>query len=74
MLGAAGQLERAVELATLAHEHKITDHEIKSYAAELLDELQAELGAHAYNAAWQRGRQLDLDTVVQQLLDEFEDG
>ena len=40
--------------------------------ARLRESLQSELGEEAYNAAWERGKQLDLDTVVQELLDEFE--
>jgi predicted ATPase/DNA-binding CsgD family transcriptional regulator len=34
-------------------------------------DLKADLGEEAYNAAWERGKQLDLETVVKELLEEF---
>jgi hypothetical protein len=40
----------------------------------LRHELQTELGEYAYNAAWERGKSLDVETVAQELLAEFGDG
>ncbi len=34
-------------------------------------QLKAELGEDTYNQAWERGQSLDLETVVQDLIDEF---
>jgi hypothetical protein len=36
-------------------------------------DLEAELGAEAYQAAWERGQSLDLEIVVRELLDELGD-
>ena len=41
---------------------------------QLRDQLETELGKEAYNAAWERGKALDLETVVQDLLAEFGGG
>jgi serine/threonine protein kinase len=42
---------------------------------ELLQDIQkslkAQLGEEAYNAAWERGKSLDLETVFQELIEEF---
>jgi predicted ATPase/DNA-binding CsgD family transcriptional regulator len=38
---------------------------------QLRADLEAELGSEVYQAAWERGKQLDLETVVQELLTEF---
>ncbi len=35
--------------------------------------IEAELSEDAYQAAWERGAQLDLETVVQEILEDFED-
>ncbi len=40
---------------------------------DFCSKLKTELGEAAYNAAWERGKSLDLDTVIQELLAEFED-
>jgi hypothetical protein len=38
----------------------------------LQEQARLEAGDAAYNAAWERGQSLDLDTVVQELIAEFE--
>jgi tetratricopeptide (TPR) repeat protein len=64
-------LIRAVELASLAQSQSSGDSELQDRLRPLEDDLRAKLGKETYNAAWERGRQLDLETVVQELLEEF---
>jgi hypothetical protein len=44
-----------------------------SLTHDVIHKAKQELGADAYNAAWERGKSLDLETVVQDLLDESEE-
>lgn len=71
---ARGQSETALEYLALIFEHPETDIEMTSKIPKLIQlqqQLKAELGKKAYNAAWERGKSLDVLTVAQQLLDEF---
>lgn len=61
----------AAEKASLIQNHPVAEYEFKRYATELLAELKSELPLDDYQAAIERGKSLDLDTVVQELLDEF---
>jgi serine/threonine protein kinase/tetratricopeptide (TPR) repeat protein len=61
---------RAVEYATLVFEHKATEYEFREYARELLEKLQTEMPKEDYQAAYERGKSLDLETVVQEILAE----
>ncbi|MGD2158620.1 MAG: protein kinase [Anaerolineales bacterium] len=71
---AAGRNEQAAAFTALLHENPVTPYEFKVYAAELLEELEAELEPEVYEAAYQRGLSLDLDAVVQELLEEYAGG
>jgi serine/threonine protein kinase/predicted ATPase len=69
---------RSVELLTLTFNHPASYtgwmkkwHLLTQFQADL----KAELGEEAYNAAWEHGKSLDLETVIQDLIAEFgEDG
>ncbi|MCP4418767.1 MAG: hypothetical protein GY805_19295, partial [Chloroflexi bacterium] len=62
---------RAGELVGLAQHHPIHDGDVQTLLDELLPLLQDALSAADLEAAVARGKALDLDTVVQELLDEF---
>jgi hypothetical protein len=70
LVAAGDQLQRAVELAALVHHHPGTTPQFKSYAGDLLAELEATLPSDTYAEAIARGAALDLDTVVANLLAE----
>ena len=62
---------RATELLALAfsHRHSLTGWlHVWSLTKELQEHLKTELGQEAYHAAWERGKMLDLETVVRDLL------
>jgi predicted ATPase/DNA-binding CsgD family transcriptional regulator len=73
-----GAITRAAELSALVLNHPPVStvnnpgagHRIRERAAHLSASLQAELGAEAYGAAWQRGMALELDAAVSSLLNE----
>ena len=44
---------------------------LKSLILSEMSDLKTELGDETYNAAWERGKALELETVVQDLLAEF---
>jgi tetratricopeptide (TPR) repeat protein len=65
---------RATELLALAftHPHSLTGWlHVWSLMEELQQHLRIELGEVAYNAAWERGKLLVLETVVRDLLAEY---
>lgn len=69
-----GNSEQAVELLSLAFNHPASTTgwlEQWSPISQLQADLEAELGYENYNQAWERGKSLDLETVVQELIDEF---
>ncbi len=71
ILAHEGQKERAVELIALAVTHPLSPPgwmEQWSLLTALRSDLAAELGAETYEAAWERGKQLNLETVVAELL------
>jgi hypothetical protein len=62
---------RATELLALAvtHPHSLTGWlNVWPLIEELQQHLRSELGEKAYNAAWEQGKLLDLETVVRDLL------
>ncbi len=63
---------RAGELAGLAQHHPAHNSEIQQCLDELLPQLEASLPPAELQAALARGKTLDLDTVVAELLEEFE--
>lgn len=69
-----GKLEQAAELMAFVSESPNSPkgwmqrwHEI----AEVRSGLEAELGSDLYVAAWERGKSLDLETIVEELLVEY---
>ena len=74
LVAASGHKERAAECLGLGFTHPMAPirmFEQWKALTEFRVTLQQELGTEAYNSAWQRGKGLDLETVVQELLDEF---
>ena len=74
MLAYQGKAERAVELLGLyfALPPNVTGWMEKwPLLTRLRADLEAALGADAYNAVWERGAALDLETVAAELLAEF---
>ena len=68
--------ERATELLALASTHRGSLSGWLNwwdYIARLKQHLINEVGEDAYLEAWESGKRLDLETVVQELLDKFED-
>ncbi|MCP4287346.1 MAG: tetratricopeptide repeat protein [Gammaproteobacteria bacterium] len=65
------QPARAGELFGLTQHHPATDSEVQNWLDEVLPLLQDALSAADLEAALARGKSLDLDTVVQELLAEF---
>lgn len=67
-----GKTERAVELLALAFTHpKSATGWLEQWPliTRLQADLKAKLGDDGYNAAWERGKLLDLEKVVQELLE-----
>jgi predicted ATPase/DNA-binding CsgD family transcriptional regulator len=76
ILAHEGDTERAAELLGLAFNHPAsapTWMEKWPLLIRLRDQLEAELGADAYQDAWVRGKTLDLEKVVIELILEFQD-
>jgi tetratricopeptide (TPR) repeat protein len=60
--------QRAVELAALAREHPSGTEETQSRAQGLLEDLRPRLSPAAFAAAQERGRSLELEATLRQLL------
>ena len=76
ILAQTGDKQKVVELCALVSQHPIAIesqglHPI--FDNQLRHELEMALTPEDYKAAWERGQQLDLDTVVTELLSDFED-
>jgi ATP/maltotriose-dependent transcriptional regulator MalT len=67
-VAADGDLERAVERLSLATHHPGSNSGIRMVAELLLDELRAELAEDRFAAAVERGKTLELEAVVAELL------
>jgi hypothetical protein len=70
------ETERSIELIALAFTHPAstpTWMERWPLLTRLRADLKAELGPEVYQSIWARGRRLDLETVVTELLDELEE-
>ncbi len=69
-----GETVRATELASYCYNHSSS---VKAYwdidplFNQLLRDLESESGKDNFQTAWEQGKSLDLDTVVQELVDEF---
>jgi len=76
ILSAEGQLERAVEVLALTQHHRAYIHYWRSKVEQELAKLENRLTPEVFAAAVERGKALDLDATVQELLEEFrqEDG
>ena len=75
LLAQEGQEKRAVELLALAASHPLSPKgwvEKWGVLEELRAKLTEELDAQSYQAAWQRGQELDLEETAAALLTEFE--
>ena len=68
LYSAQGLYERAIELLALVIEHPHHVQRWRIYATAQLEEMRAKLTPDAFDAAYKRGRTLDLDTVVAELL------
>lgn len=71
LLAGSGAKERAVELLALAFSHPLSTTGWLAHwplLAEVRAGLERELGANAYQAAWERGKGLDLAMAVAELL------
>jgi predicted ATPase len=68
LFGAQGQAPRAVELLSFVRESHYTPYADKLLASHYLEPLQTALPPEVFAAAIERGRALDLDTVVADLL------
>jgi tetratricopeptide (TPR) repeat protein len=69
LLAQAGDVERAVELLTLAEQHEASTFETKRQAWQLLAELMDGLPAEAMGAAQVQGRTLDWQTAARRLIE-----
>jgi predicted ATPase/DNA-binding SARP family transcriptional activator len=73
ILAHRGSSARAVELLSLAFNHPMNPGgwiECWGRLTTLRTELEAKLGTQAYQSAWERGRALDMETIVAELLAE----
>ncbi|NJL57571.1 tetratricopeptide repeat protein [bacterium] len=66
-----GQAERAAQFAGLAQQHPAQNSEIRRALDNVTPQLEAALSPDDLAAALERGKSLDLDTVVTELLGEF---
>ncbi len=62
---------RAGELCGLAQHHPASDSEVQVRLDELMPQLEEALPPAELQAALERGKALDLDTVITELLEEF---
>ncbi len=65
---AENQKEKALELLSLIIQHPAAFLETIRWAQENRAKIEADLPPDVYAAAWERGKTLDLDTLVQELL------
>ncbi len=70
LFGNRGNPQRAVEILSFAHEFRYTIDSDKRLIDRYLEPLKAALPADEFAAAVERGKALDLETVVRQILDE----
>jgi len=71
-----GNLKQAVQLLAIIETEPLSAIEWANNwdtFTSLKTNLKSRLGEQAYNDAWERGKSLDLETVVQDLIDEFSD-
>lgn len=76
ILAWCGQPERAIELLGLAvhtHPREIKKWNLRPHWRSLLADLEAELGTEIYQAAFERGKSLELEVVVTELIVELRD-
>ncbi|MEO1644812.1 MAG: tetratricopeptide repeat protein, partial [Chloroflexota bacterium] len=66
-----GQAKRATQLIGLVQYHPAQNHSTRDEVNELMPLLEATISPDSLQAALERGKELNLDTVVQELLDEF---
>jgi len=66
-----GQTERATQLVGFAQLHPSQNDDVRQYLDEILPKLETLLPPTDLAIALEQGKYLDLDTVVQELLDEF---
>ncbi|NDJ54978.1 MAG: tetratricopeptide repeat protein, partial [Chloroflexi bacterium] len=71
VLAQDGQTERAAHYAGLAQHHPAQDNNVRKVLGEVLPLLEATLSPEDLQAALERGKELDLETVVQELMLEF---
>jgi predicted ATPase/DNA-binding CsgD family transcriptional regulator len=65
---ALGLREQALELVTLVLQHPESQQSARDEALPILNRLQAELPPQAFSAAQERGKKLELNAVVKQLI------
>ena len=68
-----GHIERAAQFVGLVQPHPAQDSNIREYLEKIMPQLEAALPPDDLHTALEQGKQLDLDTVVQELLEEFGD-
>jgi betaine-aldehyde dehydrogenase len=69
-----GQVERAIELLGLAvhtRPGEIKRWDVRPHWRSLLVDLEAELGSDVYQAAFERGKELDFDKAASELVEEL---
>jgi DNA-binding SARP family transcriptional activator/predicted ATPase len=66
--------ETAVPILSMVHHHPEAIPLYRERIAAALPRLEAEMGAAAYAAAWERGKTLDFDTAVAQMRSILSDG
>jgi len=64
-------IEWAAQLVGLVQSHPTQDSHVRQYLEEILPQLEVVLSSDDLQVALQQGKDLDLDTVVQDLLDKF---
>jgi predicted ATPase len=69
------QLERGLELASLSLNHPRMSRVMANspLVARHLDAIRAQLSPDAYAAAWERGKSLDLETTIKELIATYDD-
>ena len=65
------QIERATQYAGLVQYHPAQDSNVRDAMAEIMPVLEASLSLDELATALERGKELDLGTAVQELLEEF---
>ena len=69
--GGDAEKRLATEWFALLYHHPNYEYQHKLLNQTNLDSLRTELGPEMYEAAWERGKSLDLETVVRNILDEY---